>query len=66
MYYRSARTSQEVRAFFPFVQSPPPANAGGGPFLYAVYWSAAAAFALRQLARSTGMSAVSAMSSLRE
>ena len=39
---------------------------GGGLFLYAVYWSAAAAFALRQLARSTGMSAVSAMSSLRE
>lgn len=34
---------------------------------YAVYWPlAAAAFAPRQLARSTGMSAVSAMSSLRE
>lgn len=67
MYYRSARTSQEVRAFFPCVQSPPPANAGGGLFFYAVYRSAAAAaFALRQLARSTGMSAVSAMSSLRE
>ena len=52
--------------FFDFTVLRPPGNAGGGLFLYAVYRSAAAVFALRQLARSTGMSAVSAMSSLRE